>query len=529
MSHKVLVLDGVDSVCSDILKKRGLEVKEAPKLNGQELHDTIADYEAVVVRSATKVDSELLESAKNLRIIGRAGVGVDNIDVDTATHQGVLVMNTPDGNTISTAEHTCGLILSMARNIPHAVQSLKEGRWDRKKYKGTELDDKKLGVVGLGKIGSNVARRMQAFGMEVLAYDPFTTHEKADELGVQLVELEDIIGQVDFLTVHTPLTDKTRGLISKANAGKIKKGIYLVNCARGGIFEEQDLIPLMDEGIVSGVALDVYTEEPPNDELYELLKDPRIICTPHLGASTEEAQEKVAEQIAEQVADALEQRSFKGSLNGKSIALSTNREVQPFLQVAEQLGKFVSQLAPKNTDKLSITYTGTCAEHSQVLTDSLLKGFLHSDMTVEDKINLINARFHADERGLKISETTSKESKTYNDLITVELNGDAEYKKFSATPFGDDDFRVVDIDGFSIELSLEGDIIIYRNVDRPGMLAATSSTLANDNINIAALSLGRKKDAEAITAFQIDKQIQDKDLDKMRDMDGVYAVKYVSL
>ena len=329
MPFKVLLLDNVDQLCEKVFEERGIEVVRNHNLSGQELFDEIKSYDGIVVRSSTDVTPEVLKAAENLKVVGRAGVGVDNIDIDAATERGVLVMNTPDGNTISTAEHTCGMILALARNIPQSVNKVKSGGWDRKKYMGTEVHNKTLGIVGLGKIGGEVAQRMQEFGMTIKAYDPFASVEKAESLGVELLELDELLGEADFLTVHTPLTEKTKDMISMDNADQLKKGMYLVNCARGGIYKEEDLIKLIEEGYIEGIALDVYSSEPPTEELYELLKHPQIITTPHLGASTEEAQEKVAEQIAHQMADALEQKSFKGSLNGKSISLITNKEVQP--------------------------------------------------------------------------------------------------------------------------------------------------------------------------------------------------------
>lgn len=528
MAYKVLLLDGIESVCKQILESRGIEAVEAPKLAGDELLATIKDFDGVVVRSATKVNETLLKAAPNLKVVGRAGVGVDNIDIPMATKMGVLVMNTPDGNTISTAEHACGLLLSLARNIPNAVNSLKNGAWDRKKYTGSELSDKVLGVIGLGKIGSGVATRMNAFGMEVLAYDPFTTHDKAQELGVKLADLDEILAKSDFITVHTPLTEKTKGLVSKANAGKLKKGVRLVNCARGGIFEENDLVELLDEGIIGGVALDVYSTEPPPESFSALLKHPKVVCTPHLGASTEEAQEKVAEQIAAQIADTLELKSFKGTLNGKAIALSTNKEVQPYLQLAERLGDFVAQVVPDNTDSLYVEYFGTCAQHGEVLTDSILKGYLKNYS--DESVNLINARYLADFRGLKVKETLSKESKTYSDLIRISIEGKSIFKQFAATNFGEGDFRIVEIDGFGIEISLEGIVVLYKNIDKPGMLAAVSSAMAARDINIAALSLGRtSKGSEAITAFRVDRKLTKEELQVIDDVDGVDFAHYVEM
>ena len=528
MAYKALLLDGVDDVCAEIFRNRGFEVTVQAKISADELLAIIGDYEALVVRSATKVTQDLLSKAKKLKIVGRAGVGVDNIDLQAATRMGVLVMNTPDGNTISTAEHTCGLILALSRNIAASVQSLKEGRWDRKKYLGTEVHGKTLGVIGLGKIGSGVAARMKSFGMHVIGYDPFTTLERAASMGVEMKELDEILASADYLTVHTPLNDQTRNLISRKNASKINRGIYLINCARGGIYNEADLHSLIEDGTVRGAALDVYSAEPPGEELQKLLAHPAVVCTPHLGASTQEAQGKVAEQIAVQIADAMEQKGYAGSLNGKSIALSTNKEVQPFLQLAERFGRFLSQIAPKHTEGISVTYSGTCTKHTQVLTDALLSGFMAD--SVDDVVNLINARYHAETRGLKITEIQSTITQIYSDLITVDLGDKAEYRTLAATLFGDNDFRIVSIDRFSIEIHLDGQIVMYRNTDKPGMLAAASGTLADRNINIASLSLGRDANkSEAITALTLDTAPTEEDLNYIDRIDGVHTVRRVSM
>lgn len=527
MPFKVLLLDSVDPICAEIFNKRGVEADQPGKLTDDELTKIIGNYDAMVVRSATTVTKELLAHATKLQVIGRAGVGVDNIDIPAATSKGVLVMNTPDGNTISTAEHTCGMILSLARNIPEAVSRVKGGGWDRKKFMGTEVYGKKLGIVGLGKIGTEVARRMKEFGMDIYAYDPFTTHEHAKSIDVKLVELEELLGLSDFLTVHTPLTEKTKGLISLENESLLKKGIRLVNCARGGIYKEEDLTELIEKGVIGGVALDVYTSEPPTAELYETLNNPAIICTPHLGASTEEAQEKVALQIAEQISDALENKSYKGSLNGKSIALLTNSDVQPYVELAEKMGQVFGQMMPNNANNFSFEYAGECAKYADVLTDGILKGML--SQFIDESINLINARHFASERGIKISETTSNNGKLYKDLITIELGEDAAYKKVSASVFGPGDYRIVEIDGYGIELRLEGDILMYQNQDKPGMLASVAGKLASKEINIGALSLGRAgKGTNAITAVIVDKKLDKDDLSSISELDGVKNVKYIS-
>lgn len=528
MSYKVLLLDNVDPLCETVFQERGIDVVRNHNLSGEALYRELKAYDGIVVRSSTEVTPEVLEAAENLKVVGRAGVGVDNIDIASATEHGVLVMNTPDGNTISTAEHTCGMILALARNIPQSVTKVKEGGWDRKKYMGTEVHNKTLGIIGLGKIGAEVAGRMQSFGMEVKAFDPFASHEKAQQLNVELLELDELLSEADFLTVHTPLTEKTKGLISMENADTLKKGMYLVNCARGGIYKEDDLTELIEEGYVAGIALDVYSEEPPSEEIRKALAHPHVICTPHLGASTEEAQEKVASQIASQMADALEQKSFKGSLNGKSISLITNKEVQPYLKLAESLGKMAIQIAPEHASEFSFEYSGNATRYAEVLTDSILKGILSHHMS--EAVNLINARHYADERGFKIRETTASETKTYTDLITVTLGEGADYRKLSAAVFGKDDYRIVEIDGYGLELRLEGDIIMYQNVDKPGMLASVSAALANQQINIGALSLGRtKKGSSAITAVAVDKELSDEELQPLLELDGVRGLQYVNL
>lgn len=528
MAFKILLLDSVDPICGEVFRNRGMVADQPGKLTEEELLDRIGEYDGMVVRSATKVTDKLLEKATKLKVVGRAGVGVDNIDIPASTAKGILVMNTPDGNTISTAEHTCGMIIALSRNIPSAVAKVKSGGWDRKAYMGTEVHGKILGIVGLGKIGTEVARRMKAFGMEVQAYDPFSTEEHAKEVGVQLVELDELLASSDYLTVHTPLTEKTRGLVSLKNAHKLKKGIRLINCARGGIYEEADLTQLLDQEIVAGVALDVYSTEPPTEELYKMLAHPKVICTPHLGASTEEAQEKVAEQIATQMADALENKNYKGSLNGKSISLLTNQEVQPYLKLAEKLGRMVAQIIPDHTNNFEFEYSGDSAKYAEVLTDGILKGMLSE--YVEESVNLINARVYASNRGYSIKESTSDKVKLYNDLVTIRLPEGAEYNNISAAVFGEGDYRIVEIDKYGIELRLEGDIILYQNEDKPGRLASVSGALAEMNINIGGLSLGRSaKGSNAITAFTVDKQLEKDELKKLSELEGINSLRYVSL
>jgi len=526
--NKVLLLDSVDAVSADILSQRGIKGILLPKMSKEELFKELKDADGIVVRSATQVDQELLDAAPNLKVVGRAGVGVDNIDLEAATKRGVLVMNTPDGNTISTAEHTCGLILSLVRNIPNAVSSLKAGRWDRKKYLGTEVHGKTLGIVGLGKIGSSVAMRMKSFGMELIGFDPYMTQERASELGIRLVDMDELLGLSDVITVHTPLTETTKGMISRLNSSKLKKGVRLVNCARGGIFEEADLLDLLNDGTIAELALDVYSKEPPEAHLQELLNHPNVVCTPHLGASTEEAQEKVAVQIAHQLADALELKDFKGSINGKSIALSTNSELQPYLKLAEKLGRFSIQIAGWNVKELTIEYSGKCSDNAEVLTDAFLSGYLYQ--IDESPVNLINARYLADTKGIRIKETKGSSGKAFSELITVNVNGSKAFSTFSGAVFGEEDFRLVNIDTLQIELPLQGNILLYKNIDKPGMLAAVSSTLAEEDINIASLSLGRDVSSKkAITAIITDKPVDAEVFKAIKSIDGVELLTAISV
>ena len=529
MSQKILLLDNIDSICAKTFAERGIQADQPGKLSLDELKRILPAYTGIVVRSATTVNEDLLNAAPNLKVVGRAGVGVDNIDIPAATSRGVLVMNTPDGNTISTAEHTCGLILSLARNIPVAVDRVKSGGWDRKKFMGTEVYGKTLGVIGLGKIGSEVARRMKTFGMNIVAFDPFSTEEHASNIGAALTDLDSVLGAADFLTVHTPLTDKTRGLISLKQREKLKKGIRLVNCARGGIFEEGELLQLLEEGVVASVALDVYSQEPPPESLQELLRHPNVVCTPHLGASTEEAQEKVALQIADQIADALENKGYKGSLNARSITLLTDKDARPYLELAESLGKVAGQLTPENASDFSFEYAGRCSRYADILTDAILKGMLAQH--VSTSVNLINARYFASERGYKLKETTSERGdKNYKDLITLRVGDSSHYHEISGAVFGPADYRIVEIDGFNMELRMEGDILMYQNEDKPGMLASVAGALAKRSVNIAALSLGREsKGTNAITAVVIDKKLDEAELHEIQALDGVRNVRYVSL
>ncbi len=524
---KILVSDQLEQSCIDILVQEGFEVHNKPGLAADELKRIIGEYDALVVRSATKVNADVLAGATRLKVIGRAGTGVDNIDVPAATRKGVLVMNTPGGNTISAAEHTVSLMLALARNIPHAHASLVQGRWDRKKYTGVELFEKTLGVVGLGKIGREVAVRCQAFGMRVIGYDPVLSADVASKLNIELVSLEQLFRRSDFITVHTPLTKETKGLLNDDTLAKCKRGVRLVNCARGGIIDEQALLRALQSGHVAGAALDVFEEEPPKNTA--LLQHPRVVVTPHLGASTEEAQEKVAIQIAHQIADALHERGYVGLVNGEALQLSMNAEIRPYARLAEKLGSLAAQLARGKIRHLSIATSGEMlASSMELLKAGLLKGLLSH--TLPEPVNFVNAMLFAREMGLSVAEQRDSNSGHFKNLLRVSYRDDTAQHSMSGTVYGSDSPRVVEIEGFRFEFNPEGYLLFYNNVDKPGMLAKVGTVLAAHKINIGGVSLGRTAYGEhALTVMNVDSEPPRGVLEALNREDGITNLRVVRL
>lgn len=524
---KILISDSIEQSCVDILREEGFEVDVHTGLKPDELKTIIGDYTGLLVRSSTKVTADVIAAMSNMKVIGRAGAGVDNIDVDSATRKGVLVMNTPGGNTISTAEHTISMMLALARNIPQANQDLCAGKWERKKYMGTELFEKTIGVIGLGKVGREVALRCKAFGMTVIGYDPLLSNEVADKLGIELTSLEEIYRRSDFITVHTPLNEETRGMIAEKQLAACKKGVRIINCARGGIVDEQALLKGLESGHVAGAALDVFVKEPPGDHL--LLEHPKVIATPHLGASTEEAQEKVAIQIAHQVVDALKGRAIAGAVNAEFIQLAMRDEIKPYLTLVEKMGNLQAQLMTGKLRSITATYCGESLHQSmEILSAGILKGVLSNLMS--EPVNYINAPIIAKEMGIVLNEKRDRDSENYTHLITVAFETDRESRSFSGTVFGNKDVRIVAIDHFHFEIKPEGYMLFYSNIDRPGMLASVSSILGRAKINIAGLSLGRYEiGKKALTVVSLDSDIPEPVLREITNIEGVYEAKVVKL
>ena len=525
MSKRIIITDAVAPVCKQLLEEAGFKVDEYSKLSQEELKEASQGAHGWIVRSGTKINEELIEHADVLEVIGRAGVGVDNVDLGAATRKGVLVLNAPDGNTISTAEHTCAMIMSLSRLIPQANESLTSGKWERKNFMGSELYSKTLGIVGVGKIGQTVAERMKSFGMNLLGFDPVLSQEAADKLGIRLVGMDELLVESDFITVHTPLTDSTRGMLNKDSIQKCKDGVRLINCARGGIIDESQLYDLVESGKVGGAALDVYSSEPPTEELYKLVSHPRIITTPHIAASTDEAQEKVAIQVTEELINALSGQPVMTPVNSLAIKMATESEVKPLLKVANTLGIFAGQLASGRMKSLHVTCKGDIpSRYSNIITIGAVAGAL--DKWNPRSINYVNALSIAEESGIGIDESRTSDGGPFSKLISVEVNTGESKTTVSGTIFGPDDVRIVGIDDFDIEFQPHGHVLYFQNEDKPGMMAAVSGLLAAENVNIAAVSLGRKsKGDRAVTIMKVDQDVPEGTLVKIRSIEGVYSVK----
>ena len=525
---KIIITDAVDKKCAAVFEAGGFEVKYQPGISRNEIKKIIPVYNGLIVRSETQVDSELISLMNNMEVIGRAGTGVDNIDVDAATRKGILVMNTPGGNTISTAEHTMALMVSMCRNIAQANQSMRSGKWDRKTYKGTELHSKTLGIIGLGKIGREVAIRSKAFGMNVIAFDPVVSGDLANKLEVDLVDLNKVFEKSDIITVHVPLNDDTRYLISANTLQKCKDGVKIINCARGGIINETDLISALDSGKVSAAAFDVYETEPP-DFSGRLINHPKVVATPHLGASTEEAQEKVAIQIAEQVIELFQKKSARGIVNAAAIEVESDNQLTPYVRLAENIGILHSQIIRGQLKQININFSGDLLHSAATLiTASFLKGFLSRKLS--ESVNLINAPYLAKEIGIVINEIKTGANSSYTNLLSVECETDRGNRLLEGTVFGNNELRIVNIDSYHLELKPEGHMLFYYNLDKPGMLATVGKALAEADINIAGLSLGRlEAGKEALTIINTDSEIDQKVLNRISAIKGVKDIQKVKI
>jgi len=475
------------------------------RLSETELSPVVSDVTAMVVRSETKVSRKIMEAAPGLRVVGRAGVGVDNVDVEAATQRGIVVMNTPGGNTISTAELTCSMLMALARKIPQAHASMKAGEWNRKEFQGVELHRKTLGILGMGRIGSEVARRATAFGMKVLAYDPYLSHARAKALQVELVENLDVLyAQADLLTLHMHLTDETRGLIDAAAFAKMKRGVRVVNCARGGIINESDLADAIQRGQVAGAALDVYeTEPPPRD--FPLRDLPQVIMTPHLGASTQEAQENVGIEVAEAITEYLLHGAVRNAVNLPSLDAQTYALVKPYLNLGEKLGQVLAQLAPRRNDRLVITYGGKATDMpADPISRAVLRGFLESAGGKE--VNQVNVRSLANSLGLLVEEITSNEETDFNEWLHVAVHSNQQCVSAGGTFFGKQSHpRIVRINGQPVEVVPAGVLFLMTNRDRPGIVGYIGTLMGKYDVNIANMSLSRDdKGGQALTVLNLD-------------------------
>lgn len=524
---KVLVSDNISPKGIEILRNAGLSVDVKTGLKPDELKAIIGEYHALVVRSATKATADIIEAAKNLKVIGRAGSGLDNVDKAAASKQGIVVMNTPGGNTITTAEHTIAMIFSVARKIPQANSSMAAGQWEKKKFMGSEIFNKTLGVIGLGNIGTEVARRAQGLGMVVIAYDPFLSEEKAKSIGVEKMEIPELIKRADFITVHTPLTNETKNVINKKSIKTMKDGVYIINCARGGIINEQELYEAIESGKVAGAALDVFEKEPPENN--PLVGHEKVVCTPHLGASTQEAQENVAIAVSEQIVDYLVHGTIRNAVNFPSIPADQVAALQPYIGLAEKIGGFASQLSEGGITEVTLEYRGDVANlNIAPMTIAAVKGLLTPILL--ETVNFVNAPFIARERGIEVKEMKSSDAGDYHNIITLKVKSKKKETVVSGTLFSKKDPRVVKINDFTVEIVPEGQMLVMHNNDKPGVIGNIGLTLGKNSINIARMHFGRKNaGGMAISVVNIDSPVTEKVLEEIKALPNILDIKVINL
>lgn len=525
---RVLVSDSLSEKGVEILRNSGLSVDVNTKLSKEDLLKVIGDYDGLVVRSATKVTAEVLNAAKNLKVVGRAGAGLDNIDLPASTKKGVVVMNTPGGNTITTAEHAISMLLAMLRMIPQATASLKNGKWEKSKFTGTEFYNKTLGIVGMGRVGSHVAKLGQGLMMNVLAFDPYLSPENAQKMGVELVTLQDIYRRSDFITIHSPLTPETRNLINADAINQMKDGVMIVNCARGGIVDEDALYEGLKSKKIGAAAFDVFVKEPA-DPNHPLLTLDNFISTPHLGASTTEAQENVALAIAEQMVDYLTKGVIRNAANFPSVSPDVLPRLQPYITLSEKLGAFQASICEGGIEKVSIEYRGKVAElNIAPLTIAAVKGLLTP--ILEDTVNFVNATSIAQERGITIEESINKDAGDYISLITITVTTNTGTNTAKGALFSRRDPRIIELNGFPLEVVPEGYMLVLTNVDKPGVVGNTGTLLGQHNINIARMQFGRDiPGGKVVSVISIDTPASDELLDNIRKLPNVLSVKQIKL
>jgi D-3-phosphoglycerate dehydrogenase len=525
---RVLVCDNLDQAGVAVFERApGIDVDVNNDLTPETLLDVIGDYDGLVVRSKTKVTARVIEAAARLRVVGRAGTGVDNIDVPAATRRGIVVMNAASGNTVTTAEHAIAMMMALARNIPQASAATKAGRWEKTKFTGVEVCNKTLGVVGVGKIGSVVANRGVGLGMRVLAFDPYLTRDAAAKLGVELATLDDLLARADFLSVHTPLTDETRGLIGRDAFARMKPNVRIVNCARGGLVDEQALYDAVVEGKVAGAALDVFEKEPiPTD--HPLLALDQVIVTPHLGASTEEAQTGVALIIGEQMVDYLEKGTVRGAVNVPSLGAEQLAALAPYLALGEKLGRFSGQAFGRDLAEVEIAFAGEAADYDvRPVTQAILTGMLSP---VIERINFINAEVVAEEQGVRVRQSTDRHARDFASLITVRTRSAEGEHEVAGALFGRKDARIVRVDGFDIDAVPEGDLVLVSNRDVPGVIGRIATALGDAGINIARFHLGRAHaGGDAMALIATDEPVDDARLSLISSLPEIVSARRIAL
>ena len=527
MSYRILVLEGITERGAEILRGEGWTVDMEKALPPAELVKLVPSYDAILIRSGSQMNAEVIDAAKCLKVIGRAGVGVDNVDLAAATRRGVLVMNSPGGNTLSTAELAVGLMLALARNVAPADAAMKAEKWDRKSFAGTELFGKRLGVVGFGRIGREVAARCRAFGMEVQAFDPFVSPAVAEQLHVKLRTLDELLQSSDYLTLHTTLTKETKHLIGKDALSKVKNGVRIVNAARGELIDEDALLAALDSGRVAGAALDVHPQEPPKD--WRLSKHAKVLALPHLGASTKEAQERVGTDIAQQVRDYLKGGIIQQAVNFYSLAGDLYDRVRPAMDLAERLGLFLAQACKGSIERIELGVYGDLREIDlKPILSAAVLGVLEPHMA--EGVTLVNAVEIAKGRGIEILESTSSASVSYANLVALRLKTSEEDLSVAGTAFGGAHLRLVDVDGVEVDTIPHGNVLLIRNEDTPGIVGRVGSVLGGHGINIARMGLGRKPGSgRAIMLIEVDSEVSQAALAEISSMPGIREARFLKL
>ncbi len=519
---RVLISDKMDPNAAAIFRDRGCEVDEITGETPEQLIARIGDYDGLAIRSSTKVTKAILDAATNLKVIGRAGIGVDNVDIPAASAKGVVVMNTPFGNSITTAEHAIALMFALARQLPEADVSTQAGKWEKNRFMGVEVTGKTLGLIGAGNIGSIVASRALGLKMKVVAFDPFLTPERAIEMGVEKADLDTLLAKADFITLHTPLTAQTRNILSAENLAKTKKGVRIINCARGGLIDEAALKAALDSGQVGGAALDVFQTEPAKES--PLFGTPNFICTPHLGASTNEAQVNVALQVAEQMADFLVTGGVTNALNMPSLSAEEAPKLKPYMALAERLGSLIGQLAHDNLTKISIEVEGAAAQlNIKPITGAVLAGLMRR---YSDTVNMVNAPFLAKERGLDVREVRHDREGVYHTLVRVSVETSQGKRSVAGTLFGNTQPRLVEIFGIGIEADLDGNMLYIVNEDAPGFIGRIGTLLGEAGINIGTFHLGRRDaGGEAVLLLSVDSPVSQEVMQQACQLPGVKTVR----